>query len=118
MMNASDWAAKYLTRHPILLDELLDDRTLRAAPDWQAFAHESQRQLDATEGDTEQQMNVLREMHHAQVFRLLAQDLEGALTVEKLADHLSALADILVSVTFRPHGRWFRTGIGRYRTSR
>jgi glutamate-ammonia-ligase adenylyltransferase len=44
-------------------------------------------------------MNVLRELHHAQVFRLLAQDLEGALTVEKLADHLSALADILVSVT-------------------
>jgi glutamate-ammonia-ligase adenylyltransferase len=99
MMNASDWAAKYLTRHPILLDELLEDRTLRAAPDWSAFAHECQRQLIATEGDTEQQMNVLRELHHAQVFRLLAQDLEGALTVEKLADHLSALADILVSVT-------------------
>jgi glutamate-ammonia-ligase adenylyltransferase len=101
MMNASDWAAKYLTRHPILLDELLEDRTLRAAPDWQAFAHECQRQLIATEGDTEQQMNVLRELHHAQVFRLLAQDLEGALTVEKLADHLSALADILVSVTIQ-----------------
>jgi glutamate-ammonia-ligase adenylyltransferase len=99
MMNASDWAAKYLTRHPILLDELLEDRTLRAAPDWSAFAHECQRQLIACEGDTEQQMNVLRELHHAQVFRLLAQDLEGALTVEKLADHLSALADILVSVT-------------------
>jgi glutamate-ammonia-ligase adenylyltransferase len=101
MMNASDWAAKYLTRHPILLDELLEDRTLRALPDWHAFAHECRRQLDATAGDTEQQMNVLREMHHAQVFRLLAQDLEGALTVEKLADHLSALADILVSVTIQ-----------------
>jgi glutamate-ammonia-ligase adenylyltransferase len=101
MMNASDWAAKYLTRHPILLDELLEDRTLRAAPDWSAFAHECQRQLISTEGDTEQQMNILREMHHAQVFRLLAQDLEGALTVEKLADHLSALADILVSVTIQ-----------------
>jgi glutamate-ammonia-ligase adenylyltransferase len=101
MMNASDWAAKYLTRHPILLDELLEDRTLRAVPDWHAFAHECQRQLDASAGDTEQQMNVLREMHHAQVFRLLAQDLEGALTVEKLADHLSALADILVSVTIQ-----------------
>ncbi|MDB5773476.1 MAG: glnE [Burkholderia sp.] len=99
MMNASDWAAKYLTRHPILLDELLEDRTLRAAPDWAAFAHECQRQLIAAEGDTEQQMNVLRELHHAQLFRLLAQDLEGALTVERLADHLSALADILVAAT-------------------
>ncbi|MDB5729372.1 MAG: glnE [Noviherbaspirillum sp.] len=101
MMSASDWAAKYLTLHPVLLDELLEDRTLRAAPDWQAFAHECQRQLDASPGDTEHQMNVLREMHHAQVFRLLAQDLEGDLTVEKLADHLSALADILVGATLQ-----------------
>jgi glutamate-ammonia-ligase adenylyltransferase len=44
-------------------------------------------------------MNVLREMHQAQVFRLLAQDLAGLLTVEKLADHLSALADLILEVT-------------------
>lgn len=99
MMSASDWAAKYLTRHPILLDELLDDRTLNAAPDWPAFGREVQRQLAAADGDTEQQMNVLRDLHHAQLFRLLAQDLEGSLTVERLADHLSALADILVGAT-------------------
>ncbi len=101
MMGASDWAAKYLTRHPILLDELLDDRTLMATPDWAAFAWEVQRQLDAADGDTEHQMNVLRDLHHAQLFRLLAQDLEGALTVERLADHLSALADILVDATIK-----------------
>ena len=101
MMSASDWAAKYLTRHPILLDELLEDRTLKAAPDWPAFALEVHRQLDAANGDTEHQMNVLRDLHHAQLFRLLAQDLEGALTVERLADHLSALADILVDATIK-----------------
>ncbi len=39
-------------------------------------------------------MDILREVHHAQLFRLLAQDLAGDLTVERLADHLSALADV------------------------
>lgn len=101
MISASDWAAKYLTRHPLLLDELLDNRTLKAAPDWLAFEQECQRQLDATPGDTERQMDVLREMHHAQLLRLLAQDLEGDLSVERLADHLSCLADILVAATIR-----------------
>jgi glutamate-ammonia-ligase adenylyltransferase len=38
-------------------------------------------------------------MHQAQVFRLLAQDLAGLLTVERLADHLSALADLILEVT-------------------
>ena len=112
MMSASGWAAKYLTRHPILLDELLEDRTLKAAPDWPAFALEVRRQLAAMDGDTEQQMNVLRDLHHAQLFRLLAQDLEGALTVEKLADHLSALADILVDATV---GAVWRTIHNRHR---
>ncbi|MDP9107926.1 MAG: bifunctional [glutamate--ammonia ligase]-adenylyl-L-tyrosine phosphorylase/[glutamate--ammonia-ligase] adenylyltransferase, partial [Pseudomonadota bacterium] len=99
MMSASQWAANYLTQHPILLDELLDDRTLRAPPDWPAFASELQQQLDASAGDTEHQMNILRDMHHAQTLRLLAQDLEGQLSVERLADHLSTLADILVGCT-------------------
>ena len=42
---------------------------------------------------------VAHEAHHAQVFRLLVQDLEGLLAVETLADHLSALADAVLAVT-------------------
>lgn len=99
MMAASEWASKYLTRHPVLLDELLDEATLHMPPDWSQFAIECERQLAAFTGDTERQMDILRELHHAQLFRLLAQDLDGVLTVEGLADHLSALADVLVGAT-------------------
>ncbi len=44
-------------------------------------------------------MNLLRDVHHAQVFRLLVADLDGRLTVERLADHLSALADATLALT-------------------
>ena len=101
MMSASDWAAKYLTRHPLLLDELLDDSTFSSVPDWDAFGAECAAQLQATAGDTERQLDVLRELHHAQLLRLLAQDLEGRVTVEQLADNLSALADVLVAQTLQ-----------------
>ncbi|MES2104837.1 MAG: bifunctional [glutamate--ammonia ligase]-adenylyl-L-tyrosine phosphorylase/[glutamate--ammonia-ligase] adenylyltransferase [Pseudomonadota bacterium] len=101
MMDSSDWAAKFLTRHPILLDELLDESVLHQEPDWNAFALELQQQLDHAKGDTERQMETLREMHHALLFRLLAQDLEGKLTVEHLADALSRLADLIVSATIQ-----------------
>ena len=37
LMGASQWAADYLTRHPMLLDELLDARVLLAEPDWDAW---------------------------------------------------------------------------------
>ena len=99
LLGASSWAAEYLNRHPIVLDELLDARTLFARPDWNAFARDLRRQLAARQGDEERQMDCLREEHHAQVFRLLAQDLSGVLGVERLADDLSDLADVMLQVT-------------------
>jgi glutamate-ammonia-ligase adenylyltransferase len=101
MMYASGWAAQFLTSHPILLDELLDARMRSAAPDLVALGSELQVQMDAVAGDTERQMDILREMHHAHLFHLLAQDLAGDLTVEILADHLSALADSIVATTLQ-----------------
>jgi glutamate-ammonia-ligase adenylyltransferase len=99
MIGASSWAAEYVTRHPLLLDELLDDRLLYTAPDWEEFERELRAALAAAGGDVERQMNVVREQHQSQLFRLLAQDLAGLLTVEKLADHLSKLADLLLEVS-------------------
>lgn len=99
LVAASDWTARYLIRHPILLDELLDSRTLFATPDWPDIARTLRAELAHAEGDIERQMNVLRETHHAHIFRLLAQDIAGRLTVEVLADHLSALADLILEAT-------------------
>ena len=99
LLSASSWASEYLLLHPIVLDELLDPRVLEAQGDWLEFANALRRQLMDCEGDTERQMDLLREAHHAQVFRLLVQDLAGTLTVERLADELSDLADAMLQVT-------------------
>lgn len=99
LMSASRWAADYLVRHPILLDELLDEHHLNADPDWPQFSAELAADLDELEPDMEQQMDRMREQHHAQAFRLLTQDIAGKLTVERLADHLSALADVILERT-------------------
>ena len=99
LMGASAWAALYLTRHPILLDELLDARLLLAEPDWAQWRGELARALDNAGDDPEAQMDALRHFQHAQAFRLLVQDVAGHLTVERLADHLSALADTILDAT-------------------
>jgi [glutamine synthetase] adenylyltransferase / [glutamine synthetase]-adenylyl-L-tyrosine phosphorylase len=101
LMGASAWAADYLTRHPILLDELLDSQALFAEPDWAAWREELAAALAAHDGDNERQIDALRHFQHAQTFRLLAKDLNGLLSIERLADHLSALADIVLDATLR-----------------
>jgi glutamate-ammonia-ligase adenylyltransferase len=99
LVSASPWAAEYLVRHPIVLDELLDPRALEEASDSPAFRNRLLRQLTDSRDDPERQMDLLREAHHAQVFRLLARDITGTLTVERLADELAELADCMLQVT-------------------
>jgi glutamate-ammonia-ligase adenylyltransferase len=99
MFCASNWATEYLVRHPLLLDELLDPRLYEIATDWIGFRENLRSNLAQHAGDTEREMDILREMHHAQIFRLLAQDLAGLQTIESLSDHLTELADTLVQET-------------------
>ena len=99
LVCASSWAAQFLTRHPLLLDELLDQRLLDEATDFTAYRQELDHALREAHGDTEVEMNVLREMHHAQVFRLLVQDIAGLHSLERISDFLSELADIILERT-------------------
>ncbi len=99
ILSSSPWAAQYLTRQPRLLDELLDARQLMAPPDWPRAAEELARRLAEQAGDVERQMDELRHFKQSETFRLLAQDLAGLWTLEKLSDHLSDLADLLVQAT-------------------
>ncbi len=94
---ASPWAAQYLTRNPMLLDELLDPRVLYVIPDWAALKAELDTQLLALADETERQMDALRHFRQRETFHLLAQDLTGVLSLEQLSDHLSDLAALVLT---------------------
>ncbi len=102
LVATSRWAADYLTAHPLLLDELVDGREQPidnyTSVDWTAWSEGLRSQLLAAGDDREQQMNLLRDAHHGALFHLLLADLAGRLTVERLADHLSALADAVIEL--------------------
>ena len=99
IVSASPWAAQYLTNQPHLLDELLDPRALMATPDWSLKRDELKSLLAGFEGDLERQMDELRHFKQSETFRLLAQDLAGMWTLERLSDQLAALADLLLGQT-------------------
>ena len=106
MMAASPWAAQYLIQHPLVLDSLIAWRSLMEPLDFDKLAQAMSTDLDACllpDGtpDIERQMNLMRDTQRQISFQLLAQDLEGMLSVERLADQLSALADMQLSETSR-----------------
>ena len=96
LLASSAWAADYLEKHPILLDELLDAREIYQAPEWEALDRDLAARLAECGTDVERQMDALRQFQHAQTFHLLAMDLQGLLPLERLSDHLSDLADLIL----------------------
>ena len=112
LLKASQWGAQYLTRHPHLLDHLLNSQTERALIEdpekyWTEVRANLNMRLDdvMTEGDgPEQAMDILRVTHHNETFVTLLTDLgigvQQALSVERVSDHLSTLADLILQTTF------------------
>ena len=112
LLNASQWGAQYLTRHPHLLDHLLNAQSERALIEdpekyWTEVRATLNMRLDdvMADGDgSEQAMDILRVTHHNETFITLLTDLgigvQQALPVERVSDHLSALADLILQVTF------------------
>jgi glutamate-ammonia-ligase adenylyltransferase len=112
LLKASQWGAQYLTRHPHLLDHLLNSGTEKALIEqpeeyWRDVKTNLNMRLDdvMADGDSpEQAMDILRVTHHTETFITLLADLgigvEKPLAVEKVSDHLSALADLMLQTTF------------------
>lgn len=103
LLGAARWPARYLMQHPGVIDELAGDNLMAerfSAADFERELEHRRQSLAATgEDDDEALLNLLRRAHHAELFRTLARDLEGVLTVEQVADELSALADATLRVT-------------------
>ena len=103
LLGAARWPARYLLLHPGVIDELASPDMLNerfSAPDFERELNYRRSSLAGTgEDDDEGLLNLLRRAQHAEVFRTLARDLEGKLTVEEVADDLSSQAECMLRVT-------------------
>ncbi len=97
LLGLAKWPLRYLLRHPGVIDELADPRLLDGRFDaigyQQDLSDRHRAWVRAGQADEEAVLDTLRRAHHAEVFRTLVRDVEGLITVEQVADDLSALAD-------------------------
>jgi glutamate-ammonia-ligase adenylyltransferase len=105
LLGLARWPMRYLMRHPGVIDELADERLLHARFDRAEFLGDLDERHTAWQragqADEESLLDTLRHAHHAEVFRTLVRDVEGELTVEQVADDLSALADAVLDASLR-----------------
>ena len=103
LLDAGRWTTAYLMKYPGVIDELADPAVLEERLDVTVLQRNIQTRYDALQAhagdDEESLLNLLRRAHHNELFLTLARDVQGRLTVEQVADDLSALADTMVQIT-------------------
>jgi glutamate-ammonia-ligase adenylyltransferase len=97
LAEASPWIASFLGQHPVLLDELLDPRTLYLPPEPKQIQVDlKQRMSQAPADDLEYQIEQLCVFKEINVLRVAAADVTGALPLMRVSDHLSDIAETVL----------------------
>jgi glutamate-ammonia-ligase adenylyltransferase len=95
---ASPWVVSFLARHPVLLDELLDPRSLFLPPEKSDLEEEIRKKLDLiSEKDLEVKIQELCIFKQANVLRVAAADVTGAVPLMRTSDHLTEIAETVLN---------------------
>lgn len=110
---ASPWITAALARHPVLLDQLLDSRSLFNPPDREQLREGLLPRVAALPvGDVEAAMDLLRRYVQETTLRIAAAEVVHALPLVKVSDRLTWLAEAVVEAAVADAEREMRANHG------
>ncbi|HEU4665732.1 MAG TPA: bifunctional [glutamate--ammonia ligase]-adenylyl-L-tyrosine phosphorylase/[glutamate--ammonia-ligase] adenylyltransferase, partial [Dokdonella sp.] len=111
---ASAFLAERVIAHPLLLDDLFDDRIDGAAPDATAIRDELARRLGMiAEADPEAEIEAIQEQRQSALFRIGLAFLGGRLDARSAAAALADVAEAVVAAVLRIAERDMQAAHGR-----
>jgi glutamate-ammonia-ligase adenylyltransferase len=97
LYEAGTFVAQFIERHPVLLDELTDPRTLYTPPTRVELMQLMALRLDSVApDDLEQIMDQLRVFQRVNSFRVAAADVTGSCYIMRVSDHLTNIAEVVL----------------------
>jgi glutamate-ammonia-ligase adenylyltransferase len=97
LCGRGEFLAKQIAAHPVLLDELLDERTASEPPSRASLAHDLQLVMQQlADEDPERQVEALCHFQQVAFFRIAVSDLAGRLPIMKVSDRLTDVAELIV----------------------
>ena len=98
LSHASPWIASFLAQHPVLLDELLDPRTLYLPSQKEEMQTGLRQRMDQIPlDDLEYQIEQLCIFKQVNVLRVASADVTGTLPLMRVSDYLSDIAESILS---------------------
>lgn len=102
LCEQSSWVSHYISRHPLLLDDLLDPRSLYVPATKKLLIEECYKKIeDLNQHDDEQIADAIRHFKQSNVLRIAAADLAKAVSLMRISDYLSWLAEVVLDVSLQ-----------------
>jgi len=100
LCSQSIWVTRYISLHPLLLDELLDPCSLYIPATKQVLQQECLNKTSEIDPDEEEHIaDIIRHFKQSNVLRVAAADLANAISLMRISDHLSWIAEVILEVT-------------------
>lgn len=97
LAQKSPWIISFLSKHPALLDELMNPATLYSPPGKQALEKEMEtRMAGVPSGDVEFLLEELCNFRQVNYLRIAAADVSGNYPLMKVSDHLTYIAQTVL----------------------
>jgi [glutamine synthetase] adenylyltransferase / [glutamine synthetase]-adenylyl-L-tyrosine phosphorylase len=97
LASHGDFLTEQIASHPLLLDELIDERIFDSPPDRTALAADLEQRMAGTDQDDgERLVERLRQFQRGALFRLGVADLLARLPVMRVSDRLTDVAELII----------------------
>ncbi|MGE4519373.1 MAG: bifunctional [glutamate--ammonia ligase]-adenylyl-L-tyrosine phosphorylase/[glutamate--ammonia-ligase] adenylyltransferase [Desulfobacteraceae bacterium] len=97
LFRESSWVGNYLKNHPVLLDELLDSRTLYYPPEKDDMSVILDSRISGVHfEDTERLLETICIFRQSMILRVASAEISGEYPLMKISDRLTELAEVII----------------------
>jgi len=102
--KTSPWIGDFIIQYPKLIDQMLDNNFFNEEINLDKITEEAKDEIKrihkASSSDIEQSLNVIRDVYHLNLFKILTGGLKNSKSIVQISDNLTSLTEVILNITF------------------
>ena len=100
----SPWIGSFIIQHPKLIEQLLNDSFYKFEVNPSELIAQTRDEMErirqASPSDVEQSLNIIRDVYHINLLKILVGGLNTGMSIVNISDRLAILTEVIVNITF------------------